>query len=125
MTTPFFSLQKSAAVLSRTSAPTLAASCATYTNRGKDTCPAKRIREDILMEKCAEALGLDAYDAGIFQVRVLSILIPGDGILVFRFKDGTEKTIHWEKRSRRDSWTDEMKAAAKQHAAARREHERE
>ena len=97
--------------------------CATYTNRGKDACPAKRIREDILMEKCAEALGLDAYDAAAFQARVLGIDVPEDGVLVFRFKDGSEKTLYWEKRSRCDSWTDEMKAAARERAAGCKEND--
>ena len=91
--------------------------CATYTSQGKDACAAKRIREDILMEKCAEALGIDAYDADAFQARVLGIDVPEDGVLVFRFVDGTEKTVIWEKRSRRDSWTDEMRAAAREKAA--------
>lgn len=91
--------------------------CPTFTNRGKDACPAKRIREDILMEKCAEALGLAEYDADALRAQVLGIDMPEDGVLIFRFKDGSEKTITWEKRSRRDSWTDEMKAAARAQAA--------
>ena len=42
-----------------------------------------------------------------------SIAIPGDGVLVFAFRDGTERTLTWENPSRRESWTDEMKAAAR------------
>ena len=87
--------------------------CATYTYRGKHECGAKRIREDILKEKCAEVLGLAEYDAAIFNAKVDAISIPADGVLVFTFKNGTERTVAWEKRSRRESWTDEMKAAAR------------
>ena len=93
--------------------------CATYTTHGKDHCAAKRIPEDILRQKCAEALGSNAYNAADFMARVAAITIPEDGVLVFTFKDGTQVTIPWEKHSRRDSWTDEMKSKAKD-AAKRR-----
>ena len=90
--------------------------CATYTYRGKHECAAKRIPEDILKEKCAEVLGLTEYDPAIFTARVASITVPDDGILLFNFKDGTEQTVNWENRSRRESWTDEMKQAARERA---------
>lgn len=90
--------------------------CATYIHRGKHECAAKRIPEGILKEKCAEALGLAEYDPAVFTVKVAAITIPADGVLVFTFKGGTEKTIHWEHRSRRESWTDEMKQAAREKA---------
>lgn len=96
--------------------------CATYTYSGKHDCGAKRIREDILKEKCAEVLGLAEYDATIFQARIASIIIPDDGVLVFTFKDGTERTATWKNRSRRESWTDEMKAAARKKAKERHAH---
>jgi len=88
--------------------------CATYTYRGKHECAAKRIPEDILKEKCAEALGLAEYDPAVFTARVAGITVPDDGVLVFTFKDGSERTVTWENRSRRESWTDEMKQAARE-----------
>jgi len=87
--------------------------CMTYIHRGKDECPARRIPEDILKAKCAEVLGLPEYSAEAFKAKVDAIHIPDNGILVFRFKDGTEQTVTWEHRSRRDSWTEEMKTAAR------------
>lgn len=88
--------------------------CRTYTYRGKHECAAKRIAEDILKEKCAEALGLANYDAETFRARVASITIPDDGVLAFTFKDGSQRIVTWENRSRRESWTDEMKQAARE-----------
>ena len=73
----------------------------------------KRIPEDILKAKCAEALRLGTYSAEAFTARGASITVPDDGALVFTFKDGTERSLTWEHRSRRESWTDEMRAAAK------------
>ena len=90
--------------------------CSTYIHRGKRECAAKRIPEDILEEKCAQALGLTEYNPTVFTAKVAAITIPADGVLVFTFKDGTEKTIHWENSSRRESWTDEMKQAARKKA---------
>jgi len=90
--------------------------CATYINLGKRECPAKRIPEDILKSKCAEALGLAEYNAAVFKAKIVAITVPDDGILVFNFKDGSERTLTWENPSRRDSWTDEMKRSAKEKA---------
>lgn len=93
--------------------------CATYTTHGKEHCAAKRIPEDILRLKCAEALGNNTYDPVEFLAKVAAITIPEDGVLVFTFKAGLQRTILWEKHSRRDSWTDEMRSKAKD-AAKRR-----
>lgn len=90
--------------------------CATYTYRGKHECAAKRIPEDILKEKCAEVLGLVEYDSAEFTAKVAAITIPDDGVLVFTFKDGSEQALNWENRSRRESWSDEMKQAARERA---------
>ncbi|GHT78031.1 hypothetical protein FACS1894104_0600 [Actinomycetota bacterium] len=86
--------------------------CSTYFKWGKDHCPAKRIPDDILKEKCTEVLGLDEYSADVFTAKVKEIIVPDDGVLVFVFRDGTEVPAHWQHRSRSESWTDEMKASA-------------
>ena len=51
----------------------------------KEHCPAKRIPEDILKQKCAEVMGLPAYDSERFKENVLSIAVPDDGVLLFTF----------------------------------------
>jgi DNA invertase Pin-like site-specific DNA recombinase len=90
--------------------------CATYTNKGKSECATKRIPEDILEEKCAEALGLEEYDPVKFKAKVASITVPDDGVLVFNLHDDTQITVVWENRSRSESWTDEMRQAAREQA---------
>jgi DNA invertase Pin-like site-specific DNA recombinase len=87
--------------------------CSTFTNYGKDACPAKRIPEDILKEKCAEALGLAEYDADAFRARVKAVTVPDDGILVFTLSDGTDREVAWRHHSRSESWTDGMREAAR------------
>jgi hypothetical protein len=49
----------------------------------------------------------------VFTAKIVAINIPDDGVLVFNFKNGTERSVTWDNRSRRESWTDEMKAAAR------------
>jgi len=90
--------------------------CATYTYRGKHECAAKRIPEDILKEKCAEVLGLAEHDPAVFTAKVAAITVPDDGVIIFAFKDSSEQTVTWKNRSRRDSWTDEMKKTARERA---------
>jgi len=87
--------------------------CRTFTYRGKRECPAKRIPEDILKAKCAEVLELKVYDSEVFKTKIAAIQVPDDGILHFVFHDKTEKIVLWENPSRRESWTEEMKAAAR------------
>jgi len=87
--------------------------CPTYIKRGKDQCGAKRIPEEILKAKCVEVLGIAEYNADAFIAKVVAINVPEDGVLIFIFKDGSEQTVAWEHRSRRESWTAEMKESAR------------
>ena len=95
---------------------TLTWACRTFTYRGKRECPAKRIPEDILKAKCTEVLGLAEYDSEIFQSKIAAITVPDDGVLIFEFHDHTQTTVMWENLSRRESWTDDMKAVARERA---------
>ena len=52
--------------------------------------------------------------------RVDSILVCNENRLVFRLKDGTELSRQWKDRSRSQSWTPEMKEAARQKSLERR-----
>lgn len=91
-------------------------SCSTYNSQGKDNCAARQIPESILKAKCAEVLGIYEYAPDIFKAKVTAINVPDDSILVFTFKDGTERTVAWENISRRESWSDEMKEVARTRA---------
>jgi len=87
--------------------------CMNYSYRGKEFCPAKRIPEDILKQKCAEVMELPSYNPDRFREAVSSIMVPDDGILVFMFHDGSKRTITWQNRSRRESWTPAMRETAR------------
>ena len=90
--------------------------CPTYSTKGKTACPSKRIPENTLIAATLEAVGtLDALDSKITAVRV-----EKDNTLVFCFKDGTETVKRWQDRSRAESWTEEMRAAAAQKTRERK-----
>ena len=82
--------------------------CPTYSSKGKAACPSKRIPENTLAAATLEAVGPpDAFDRKITAVRV-----EKDNTLVFCFPDGTTTVKRWQDRSRAESWTPEMRAAA-------------
>lgn len=94
--------------------------CSTFSVYGKAVCPSKQIPEGALEKAAAEALGLDTFDADTLRNKVAIIRVEVGNTLVFRFKDGSERTIHWADRSRRESWTPEMREAARQKALMQR-----
>lgn len=88
--------------------------CSTYLQEGKAACPAKQIPEDTLYAVSAEALGIPAFDADIFAERVAEIQVPDNNRLLFIFRDGSKVEKVWQDRSRRDSWDDAMRQAARE-----------
>ena len=94
--------------------------CATFNSRGKKYCPtSKMIPEDTLKTVCATALGLPEFDAEMFENQVISIDACPGNLLRFHFCDGSEKELTWKDRSRRESWTPEMRETARQKALSR------
>ncbi|GHU89503.1 resolvase [Clostridia bacterium] len=79
--------------------------CGTFLEHGRDVCPAKRIPENVLEDLVAELGDIDS---------ITEIRVPQANHLTFVMKNG--EIIHktWQDRSRSESWTDEMKAAARQ-----------
>ena len=51
--------------------------------------------------------------------KITAIRAEKDNTLVFCFEDGSETVKRWQDRSRTESWTEEMKEAARQKALER------
>jgi hypothetical protein len=81
--------------------------CGTYNTQGKAECDSQQIPEDILFEEVAEVGGLE---------RIAEIVVPEHNRLTFNMKDGSTIEAEWQHRSRSESWTDEMKRHAGEHA---------
>ena len=79
--------------------------CSTYNSLGKAACPSKAIPEPVLLEltKGIDFDGITAEDGNIIRVRC-----------------GKEETVlHWQDRSRSESWTADMKEQARQKTSNR------
>lgn len=94
--------------------------CRNFQEHGKAVCPSKQIPESILKSVTAEVLGLDNFDEDTFTERIDHIGVPGANQLIYVFADGHREERTWKDRSRSESWTPEMKEAARQRALQQR-----
>ena len=99
--------------------------CHNFIHYGKDRCDARLIPESILTQKTCEALDIEQFDEAVLKDRVEKIIVPEQYKLVFVFKDGSERQVEWRHRSRRESWTPEMREAARQKTLARNKAKKE
>ena len=94
--------------------------CPTYNFQGKAACPSKRVPENILMDMAAEVLCMDNFDTDAFLSKITAVRVENDNRLVFLHSDGTQTVKRWADRSRADSWTKEMRDAARNREKERR-----
>lgn len=94
--------------------------CQTFNGKGRKACPSMQIPEDILIEKTKALLGVEAIDVDTVREKIRRIMVHGHGRLIFLFHDGRTAEVHWENRSRRESWGEEQRALAREHALRRR-----
>lgn len=82
--------------------------CSTFNTKGKAACPSKQIPENTLIQ-LTDGIPFDTLTAE-------------DGNIVrVHYKDA-ETVLHWQDRSRSESWTAEMKEQARQNALEGRNH---
>lgn len=94
--------------------------CATFNQLGKAYCPSKQIPEDTLCALTCKVLGLESFDEEVFKRRITALRIPSPNHVIYTFADGTEAATEWRDRSRRDSWTEEMRRQARERALSQR-----
>ena len=78
--------------------------CNDYNMYGKSACPAKAVPEEILSE----------YASEINTKKIEKVEVCSDNILRFHLSDKSIITKQWQDRSRRESWTDEMRQKARE-----------
>lgn len=89
--------------------------CSTFNTMGKAYCPSKQMPENTLISITEGVLG----GTDVLYDKITAIRAEKDNTLVFCFKDGSETVKRWQDRSRAESWTEEMKEAARQKALER------
>lgn len=86
--------------------------CHGYEKIGKDYCSSQRIREDVLIEKTREVLGLSeetVLTQGLLQQEIEKIEIPAHNTIRYYLHNGRIETVEWKNPSRSLSWTPEMR----------------
>ena len=87
--------------------------CSTYNSKGKKYCPdSKVIPEETLKRAATEILKTYGFSDEVFETQICTIEAHPGNLLRFIFMDGSTAEYVWKDRSRSESWTDEMKAAA-------------
>ena len=86
--------------------------CGTYNSLGKKYCQSKQIPKPTLTAVTCSVLGITECTETALNKLLDGILVQNGNRLVFRMKDGTERTAEWKDRSRAESWTPEMKKQA-------------
>ena len=97
--------------------------CSTFNTQGKEVCPdSKMVPEETLLFAICSVMGMDGFDGAAFSRSVDHIDACAGNVLRFCFPDGGTEDFVWKDRSRAESWTPEMRAAAGEHAKRRWKH---
>ena len=83
--------------------------CPTFNEKGKAFCRSKQIPEETLLRTAEEIVG----DVALLRETVSHIVADNCNLLTFFMKDGSKTIRRWEDRSRAESWTPEMREAAR------------
>ena len=103
-----------------TSNGTVGWNCSTYQDKGKRYCRGKKIPEAVLKALVADVLELPCYEAPEMEAQIDHIEVPADNHLRLYLRGGRVEERIWKDRSRRESWTPEMKEKARQNAMKRK-----
>ncbi|MBR1535160.1 MAG: recombinase family protein, partial [Ruminococcus sp.] len=93
--------------------------CGRLFELGKKYCPSQQIPEKVLIEKTKDILGVIELNRNIILERIEEIEVTGHFHLRFTLKDGSVQYVVWKHKSRKESWTPEMKEKARQKALQR------
>lgn len=91
--------------------------CSTFNTQGKAYCASKQIPENVLLSLTAEILGTEALD-GIHD-KITVITAEKGNTLIFTLANGETSVKRWQDRSRAESWTEDMRNAARHKALER------
>lgn len=93
-------------------------SCSTYIQKGKAVCPSKRIPEATMQQVVYDTLKAEGVNEDTFNETVDYIQANSGNVITFHLYDGRTLRAEWKDRSRKESWTPEMKERARQKALA-------
>jgi len=94
--------------------------CPTFSKKGKDQCASKQIPEDVLYMSINGILSIGSFDEAFFNQKIECIEVFPSNKLIFAMRDGREIEAIWCDKSRKESWTSEMREEARKRELERR-----
>ena len=94
--------------------------CSTFNKMGKKECASKQIPDETIRMVTAEVLGIEKFNAEVFEEKIDKIIVPQANRLLFLFNDGHTAEREWKDRSRSESWSKAMREKARQKALERK-----
>lgn len=83
--------------------------CSLYKSRGKKACQSQAIPEKELIRITKDILNVEELNPILIKERIKSIISKDEQILIFNLNNGLSLERKWNVRSRKESWTPEMK----------------
>ncbi|MBQ3418189.1 MAG: recombinase family protein [Ruminococcus sp.] len=93
--------------------------CKTFFDFGKSFCDSQQVPEEILIKKTKEVLRTNTLNRKIILEHISEIEVTGHFHLRYTLTDNSVQYVVWEHKSRKESWTPEMKEKARQKALQR------
>lgn len=87
--------------------------CSLAVTKGSKACSAKQVPDKMIKEAANYILGMDEFNEAYFNSVVKTIIVMPENRLVFHMKDESSKGFTWKDRSRKESWTPEMRKQAR------------
>lgn len=87
--------------------------CRRFVTLGKKGCQSKSVHEDSIYKAINEILETEEFNEELFKSRIEKIIVKDNNCLLFKLYDGNEVEKTWQLKSRKESWTPEMKEKAR------------
>ena len=90
--------------------------CSLSVTKGIEACPSKQVPDSKIKKAANTILKTRTFDEIYFKSKVKQVVVMPNRKLIFQLKDGTSIEQYWNKSSRSESWTPEMRGKARNRA---------
>jgi len=87
--------------------------CSLSVTKGIEACPSKQVPDREIKKAAKTILEIRSFDEEVFKSKVKQVIVIPENNLIFQFKDETSVEQTWNKSSRSETWTPEMREKAR------------
>jgi hypothetical protein len=87
--------------------------CSLSVTKGIEACPSKQVPDREIKKAAKTILKIRSFDEEVFKSKVKQVIVIPENNLIFQFKDETSVEQTWNKSSRSETWTPEMREKAR------------